>query len=87
MSVEQGVLQDYYQCLVDFVDTVNNPTYDEVVKSVNIVLAISNYKPETEYTYYWGSGWSKYGFDSMESWNTYLDQYAQSVRNPLKVEF
>ena len=51
------------------------------------VLAISNYKPETEYTYYWGSGWSKYGFDSMESWNTYLDQYAQSVRNPLKVEF
>ena len=51
------------------------------------VLAISNYKPETEYTYYWGSGWSKYGFDSMEAWTTYLNQYAQSVRNPLKVEF
>ena len=51
------------------------------------VLAISNYKPETEYTYYWGSGWSKYGFDSMEAWTTYLTQYAQSVRNPLKVEF
>ena len=51
------------------------------------VLAISNYKPETEYIYYWGSGWSKYGFDSMEAWTTYLNQYAQSVRNPLKVEF
>ena len=51
------------------------------------VLAISNYKPETEYTYYWGSGWSKYGFDSMEAWTTYLDRYAQSVRKPLKVEF
>lgn len=51
------------------------------------VLAISNYKPETEYTYYWGSGWSKYGFDSMEAWITYLDRYAQSVRKPLKVEF
>lgn len=51
------------------------------------VLAISNYKPETEYTYYWGSGWSKYGFDSMEGWTTYLDRYAQSVRKPLKVEY
>ena len=51
------------------------------------VLAISNYKPETEYTYYWGSGWSKFGFDSMEAWTDYLDRFAQSVRNPLKVAF
>lgn len=51
------------------------------------VLAVSNYKPGAEYTYYWGSGWSKYGFDTMADWTTYLDRYAQSVRNPLKVEF
>lgn len=51
------------------------------------VLAVSNYKPGAEYTYYWGSGWSKYGFDTMDDWTTYLDRYAQSVRNPLKVEF
>lgn len=51
------------------------------------VLAISNYKPETEYTYYWGSGWSKYGFESMEAWTEYLDRYAKSVRNPLKVKY
>ena len=51
------------------------------------VLAISTYKPESQYIYYWGSGWSKYGFDSMEAWNEYLDHYAQRVRNPLKVEY
>ena len=51
------------------------------------VLAISTYKPESQYTYYWGSGWSKYGFGSMESWTEYLDHYAQRVRNPLKVEY
>ena len=51
------------------------------------VLAISNYKPESQYTYYWGSGWSKYGFKSMEDWTDYLDRYAQSLRNPLKVTF
>lgn len=51
------------------------------------VLAVSNYKPGAEYTYYWGSGWSKYGFDTMDDWTTYLDRYAQSVRNPLKVAY
>ena len=51
------------------------------------VLAISTYKPGSEYVYYWGSGWSKYGFDSMETWTKYLDRYAQCVRHPLEVSF
>ena len=51
------------------------------------VLAISTYKPNSEYTYYWGSGWSKYGFDSMAAWAEYLDQYAQRVRHPLTVSY
>ena len=51
------------------------------------VLAISNYKPGSEYTYYWGSGWSKYGFDSMEAWTEYLERYAQRVQHPLTVAY
>ena len=51
------------------------------------VLAIGTYKPESQYTYYWGSGWSKYGFESMDAWTEYLDHYAQRVHNPLKVEY
>lgn len=51
------------------------------------VLAISNYKPGSEYTYYWGSGWSKYGFDSMEAWTEYLEQYAQRLHHPLTVSY
>ena len=51
------------------------------------VLAISNYKPDSEYIYYWGSGWSKYGFESMEAWTNYLDQYAQCVLHPLKITY
>ena len=50
-------------------------------------LAISNYKPGKEYTYYWGAGWSKYGFESMEAWTEYLEHYAQCVRNPLKISY
>lgn len=51
------------------------------------VLAINNYKPGSEYTYYWGAGWSKYGFDSMETWTTYLDLYAQRQRHPLTISY
>lgn len=50
-------------------------------------LAISTYKPNSEYTYYWGSGWSKYGFDSMQAWTEYLDHYAQRVSHPLTVSY
>lgn len=50
-------------------------------------LAISNYKPGTSYTYYWGAGWSKYGFVLMEEWTQYLDHYAQCVRHPLNVVY
>ena len=51
------------------------------------VLAVSNYQPESEYVYYWGAGWSKFGYLTMESWSAYLERYAQRVRNPLKVTF
>ena len=51
------------------------------------VLSIGNYRPESQYTYYWGAGWSKYGFNSMDEWTRYLERFAQIARNPLKVEF
>lgn len=50
------------------------------------VLAVSDYAPNSEYVYYFGAGWSKYGFESMQAWNNYLENYAEKVRNPLTVE-
>jgi len=49
------------------------------------VLAVSDYNPGSEYVYYWGSGWSKAGMDSMDKWTEYLNEYAQKVRHPLTV--
>lgn len=49
------------------------------------VLAISDYEPSSEFTYYWGAGWSKYGFGSFEEWTKYLENYATKVRTPLTV--
>ncbi len=49
------------------------------------VLAVSDYQPDAEFVYYWGSGWSKAGFPDMSAWTNYLDEYARKVRNPLTV--
>lgn len=49
------------------------------------VLAISPYAPDDDYVYYWGSGWSKYGFAAPEDWTNYLENFAAKVRNPLQV--
>ena len=49
------------------------------------VLAVNDYEPGAEYIYYWGSGWSKYGFEADTDWNRYLEEYARKIRNPLAV--
>lgn len=49
------------------------------------VLAVTEYEPDSEFTYYWGSGWNKYGFENAEAWQKYMSEFAQKVRNPLEV--
>lgn len=49
------------------------------------VLAISEYTPGIEYTYYFGGGWSQWGFKTAEDWFDYVKAYANKVRNPLQV--
>lgn len=49
------------------------------------VLAVGSYEPDTEFTYYWGSGWSKYGFLADTDWTAYLEDFSRKVRHPLAV--
>lgn len=35
--------------------------------------------------YYWGAGWSKYGFPTPQSWYTYLHNFVQKLHSPLTV--
>lgn len=48
-------------------------------------LAITDYEPGSEFTYYWGSAWDKADIKSAADWNTYMAGFAQKVRNPLVV--
>lgn len=48
-------------------------------------LAIVDYEPESELTYYNGVGWSKGGFDSEKAWQGYVAAFAEKIRQPLTV--
>ena len=51
------------------------------------VLAVAEYQPNSEFTYYWGSGWNKYNFTDAAMWNNYVAEFAMKVRNPLQVVY
>lgn len=44
------------------------------------VLAISEYEPGSEYTYYWGSAWDKAAIKTPDAWNKYMTEYAQKLQ-------
>ena len=52
------------------------------------ILGIVNYQPETSFTYYFGTGWSRNpatNFQSLTDWEAYLSDFAAQVKTPLKV--
>lgn len=49
------------------------------------VLAISDYEPGSEYTYYWGSAWDKADIKDVTAWNAYVAAFTQALRAPLTV--
>lgn len=51
------------------------------------VLATGDINPEDSVTYYWGSAWSKAGWQSLDEWSRYLEDYAAKLKSPLKVSY
>ncbi len=49
------------------------------------VLAISDYEPGSEYTYYWGAAWDKADIKTTEAWNRYISEFAKKLHTPLTV--
>lgn len=49
------------------------------------VLAVSEYLPGSEFTYYWGAGWSKADIKDAAAWDAHVANFAQKVQNPLTV--
>lgn len=50
------------------------------------VLAVSDYKPGSAYTYYWGFGWSRADISDAAAWDKYLTDFTRKIRTPLLVK-
>lgn len=49
------------------------------------LLAYSDYEPGSDYVYYWGFAWDRADIKTSAEWNSYMNAFAQKVRNPLAV--
>jgi hypothetical protein len=50
------------------------------------VLAISNYTVNKQFTYYFGAGWSKWGFSADTDWFNYIDKKAQTLQSSMRIK-
>ncbi len=62
------------------------PFENEIADGVGQLQTFSTYIPDSEYTYYWGSGWSKGGVKGMNAWTEYLSDFYDRLNAPLQVE-
>ena len=49
------------------------------------IVALSNIPVKGHLTYYWGAGWSKFGFKDADHWNAYIRTFAQKLHSPLRI--
>lgn len=51
------------------------------------LLAISDYTKARPFVYYFGGGWSKWGFDTDNDWFDYVEKLSDKISQPLRVSF
>jgi len=73
----------------------NGTTYLGVVTSIKPTdvkenkehfFIVMDYMKGDKLLYYTGAGWNKWGFETDESWNSYIEEFSLKNKNPLIVE-
>lgn len=53
--------------------------------AIGQVMSHTVYTPGDNFTYYWGSGWSKGGVRGMQAWEKYLSDFSSNLDYPLEI--
>ena len=64
---------------------VNNS--DKMLTTLPNIVATSKYQPNHPIVYYTGFGWTKYGFETLSSFEDYLSHFSASLSEPLRVTY
>lgn len=70
---------------VTYVGVVAPSRVIDIKENKSHLMLISNYSKGDKLLYYSGAGWSKWGFETPEKWNSYIEEFAARVGNPLSV--
>ena len=54
-------------------------------KAAGHILAITDYTPGADFSYYWGGGWSKWGFPASADWFDYMREASRKINAPLVI--
>ncbi len=67
-------------------DSISFVPFDkEIADGVGQIQTFSTYDPNSEYTYYWGSGWSKRAAKGLDDWRNYLSDFYDRLHEPFHV--
>lgn len=56
-----------------------------ILNTLPNIIATTAYTPGKTVTYYTGFGWNKYGFENIEPFNKYMQEYSKKIQQPLIV--
>lgn len=51
------------------------------------VMGIADYKTGSEFVYYCGAGWDKWGFETPADWFEYVKLFSAQLKSPLQISF
>lgn len=69
-----------------FEDMDKTLSSDKIGAPIGHILGKTGYSKNTEYSYYFGSGWSKGGVGSFDEWCAYLQDFSEKLKSPLKIK-
>ncbi len=69
-----------------YLGVVSTVKANEVKENKDHFFITMDYKKGEKLLYYTGAGWNKWGFETPESWNSYIEEFSSKIKNPLIVE-
>jgi len=71
---------------ITYLGVVSTTPVIKITEKDNHVLLATKYNPGDKLLYYTGAGWNKWGFETDEKWNQYIEDFSARVHNPLIVK-
>lgn len=59
---------------------------DSIITKTNHILAVSPYQLNKPFVYYFGAGWSKWGFATDDDWFKYMQETSIKIKHPLTIK-